>query len=178
MNTLSALKPNSLIVLAAPHAAREEASRLAVELVLHGPLTVLDGGNRFQPYLITRLLRQQHVDIISASRRLSIRRSFTCFQMLALLESTPALQQPYLILDLLAGFYDEQVGDNQAHRLLERCLEQVLRLGQLGPVVITLAPAPSPERSFLVERVCSRADRVLTPEQSRRQASQPALFAR
>jgi len=176
MNTLPVLKPNSLIVLIAPHAARDEASRLAAELALHGPLTVLDGGNRFQPYRITRLLRQRRVDIITVSRRLFIRRAFTCYQMLALLENTPALRQPYLILDLLAGFYDEQVKDTQAHRLLERCLEQVLRLGQLAPVVISLAPAPSPERSFLVERVCNRADQVLTPELPHPQVSQPVLF--
>lgn len=41
---------NSLTVVCAPQAAREQVSALGAELTLRGSLTVLDGGNRFQAW--------------------------------------------------------------------------------------------------------------------------------
>jgi hypothetical protein len=166
MDILPTLHTGALIVVCAPHAAREQVAMLAAELALRGPLTVLDGGNRFQPYLVAKLLRQHTAEVNSAARRLFVRRAFTCYQMLALLENTPAFRQPYLVLDLLASFYDNHVNEREARRLLEACLFQVERLRQLAPVVITLAPplVPAGERAFLVEQVCARAERVLMQE--------------
>ncbi len=164
MELLPALRPGALLVICAPHAAREPIACLTAELALQGSVTVLDGGNRFQPYRVARLLRQKTVDVTSAAQRIFIRRAFTCYQMLALLECTPSFRQPYIILDLLATFYDDHVPAHEARRLLEACLHQVERLGQFAPVVVTLAPPLVPERAFLVELVCARADQLLMPE--------------
>ncbi|HEY3310076.1 MAG TPA: hypothetical protein VGK00_00420 [Anaerolineales bacterium] len=177
MDILPTLHTGALVVTCAPHAAREEVSALAAALALRGPLTVLDGGNRFQPYLVARLLRQQTPQVARAAKRLFIRRAFTCYQVLALLEGTPALRQPYLVLDLLSSFYDEHVSEHEARRLLEACLCQVERLRQLAPVLVTLAPPLVAERAFLLEQVCARAGRVLVREAPLPQVSQPALFA-
>ena len=49
-------------------------------------------------------------------KRIFIRRAFTCFQMQALLDNTPSLPQPHIILDLLATFYDEQVPEREINR--------------------------------------------------------------
>ena len=66
-----------------------------------------DGGNRFSAYQVAGMIRRKTVHVESAARRLFIRRAFTCYQMVSLLEDTPAIPtQPYLILDLLATFYD------------------------------------------------------------------------
>ena len=176
MDILPTLQTGALVVVCAPHAAREAVSTLAAELALHGSLTVLDGGNRFQPYRVARLLRQQTADIDRAAKRLFIRRAFTCYQVLALLEGTPALRQPYLVLDLLSSFYDENVRDREAGRLLEACLVQVERLCRQAPLLVTLAPARVPERAFLIEQVCARAGRVLVQEEPAPQVWQPALF--
>jgi hypothetical protein len=177
MNILPSLHTGALIVVCAPHAASEQVATLAAELALRGPLTVLDGGNRFQPYRVAQLLRQHTIQVESAAKRLFIRRAFTCYQMLALLEDTPALRQPYLILDLLATFYDNHVNELETRRLLEACLLQVERLRQLAPVVITLALPPIGERIFLIEMVCARTEHVLVQEALTPQVSQPVLFA-
>ncbi len=176
MNLYPALKTGQLLVAIAPHAAREEATQLAVEVALRGPLTVLDGGNRITPYRIAHVLRKQIVDISTAANRLYIRRAFTCYQMLALLEDTPALKQPYLILDLLGTFYDDQVPDREVRRLLDLCLQQINRLCQVGPVAVMLAPPVTIERSFLVEQVCERADQLFLPERKPVQFTQAELF--
>lgn len=177
MDILPTLHPGAFIVVCAPYAAREPVAALAAELALRGPLTVLDGGNRFQPYRVAKLLRQQTVDVDSAAKRLFIRRAFTCYQMLALLESTPSLRQPYIILDLLATFYDDHVSKREACRLLAACLQQIERLYQFAPVVVTLAPPMVEERAFLIGMVCERAERVLAQETPAPQPCQIALFA-
>lgn len=176
MELLPALRPGSLTVVCAPSAAREPISHLVAELALQGSVTVLDGGNRVQPYRVAQLLRQKTADVNSATKRIFIRRAFTCYQMLALLENTPSLRQPYIILDLLATFYDDHVPAHEARRLLDCCLRQVERLGQFAPVVVTIAPPLAAERAFLVEQVCARADRLLVPEVSVPVETQPPLF--
>jgi hypothetical protein len=176
MDILPTLNTGALIVICAPHAAAEPASILASELTLRGSLTVLDGGNRFQPYRVAHLLRERTVDVERAAKRLFIRRAFTCYQMLALLEGTPGPSQPILLLDLLAGFYDEQIHLPEAARILETCQRHIERLCQPGPMVITLAPPKLPERALLLEQVCARADRVLVQDEPVRIVSQPALF--
>lgn len=176
MEILPALRPGSLIVIYAGHAARNEISHVAAELAMRGPLTVLDGGNRFQAYRIAHLLRKNTTNIYAAAQRLFVRRAFTCYQMLALLENTPTLRQPYLILDLLACFYDEQIRMQEASRLLETCLQQINRLRQAAPVAVTLGPPLLEERTVLVDRVCAQADTIFTTGEPTTSAIQPALF--
>jgi hypothetical protein len=162
MDLLPALSPPKLVTVCAPGAAREPIAHLAAALALRDQVTVLDGGNRFQPYRVAQLLRQRTTRVDQAARNIFIRRAFTCYQMLALLENTPALRQPYLILDLLATFYDEHVSEREARRLLGACLRELERLSRNALVVVSLSPPLLAERAFLVESVCARAGRVFS----------------
>jgi hypothetical protein len=116
------------------------------------------------------------VDISTASNRLFSRRAFTCYEMNTLLGSTPSLNQPCLILDLLNTFYDDHVPANEADRLLKSCLCQIQRLVLSGPVVVTLAPPLVEERGFLLEQVCAQADEVIVKEPPVAEFLQPTLF--
>ena len=176
MDILPAITPGSFTVVCAQHAAREQITSVIAELALRGPLTVLDGGNRFQAYRVAHLIRWQTPDVRAAADRLFIQRAFTCYQMLALLESTPARPQPHLILDLLATFYDDHVPTHEASRLLEACLIQLERLRRMASVAITLAPPLLEERAFLVERVCAQADSLFTLELPAPEPYQPELL--
>ena len=176
MDILSTLHPGALVVVCAPHAASSQVSNLACELALRGPVTILDGGNRFQPYRVTHLLRLRTVDVNTVSRRLFIRRAFTCYQVLALLQNAPALRQPHLVLDMLATFQDEHVQPHEARRLLDMCLLQLERLCQFAPLLVTISPKILPERVFLMEQICARAGQLLFQDEPPMQASQPGLF--
>lgn len=173
---MPSLRSGTLTVIYAPHAAREASSLLIAQLTRRGAVVVLDGGNRFQPYRIAHLLRQGTTEMEAMVNRLFIRRAFTCYQMLALLQNTPSLPQPYVILDLLATFYDEHVASHEAGRLLEACLQQVERLRQMASLLITLAPPLTRERAFLAQQVWAQADQILTGEPSASRPYQPALF--
>lgn len=176
MDILPVLKTGKLIVLYTLDAARTESMTLIAELGLRGAVTILDGGNRYRPYQVAMLLRRKTVGISTVANRLFSRRAFTCYEMNTLLSSTPSLNQPYLILDLLNTFYDDHVPTYEADRLLKSCLSQIQRLGLSGPVVVTLAPPLAEERGFLLEQVCRQADEVIIKEVPIYQPTQPSLF--
>ena len=169
------LKPNKMIVICTPSAGREQIAALIAELALCGAVTVLDGGNRFPAYQTARMLRRHTANILPIASRIQLRRAFTCHQMLALLESTPALHQPYLILDMLSTFQDENVPTAEVSRLLDHCLVQLDRLRLEAPVILSLSPFQG-ERSFLFERICTKGDQLIEVEIPYPVISQPSLF--
>jgi hypothetical protein len=177
MNLPPLLKPNKMIVICSPSAAREQVAALTAELALCGTVTILDGGNRFPAYQTMRTLRRRTANLLPTANRIFLRRAFTCHQMLALLESTPSLHQPYLILDLLATFHDENVPTAEVSRLLDRCLTQLDRLRLEAPVIVSLAPPHiHGERFFLFERIRARGDQLIDIEIPYPVITQPALF--
>lgn len=176
MDILPILKTGKLIALFAPDGARNESMTLIAELGLRGAVTILDGGNCYQPYQVATLLRRRTVDISTAANRLFSRRAFTCYEMNTLLHTTPSRNQPYIILDLLHTFYDDHVPIYEAYRLLKSCLGQIQRLSLTGPVVVTIAPALTKERDFLLEQVCRQADEVIIKAAPVCQPTQLSLF--
>jgi hypothetical protein len=176
MNLLPVLRTGKLIVVYGTGAACQESMILIAELGLRGPVTILDGGNRYKPNKVAVLLGRKVLDVTQAGNRLFSRRAFTCHEMKTLLWTTPSLPQPYIILDLLNTFQDDHVPIHEAHRLLDSCLGQIQRLQCSAPVVVTLSPPLVKERAFLIDTVCDKADQVFTFEDIQPQPSQPALF--
>jgi len=172
METLPIPHRAGLIVATSTHGLREQAALLAAELATQGPVTVLDGGNCFPFYRFARLTRGSP----DATKRLFIRRAFTCYQMLALLESTPALPQPYLILDMLATFYDEQIPEWEVSRLSDACISQAKRLSLHAPAILLLASARLSERAHLLEHICLQADSNFVFDEPTPAVVQPVLF--
>jgi hypothetical protein len=176
MNLLPVLQTGKLIVLCGADSARAESMTLIAELGLRGSVTILDGGNRYQPRRVALLLGRKTTDIRTAANRLFGRRAFTCYEMNTLLGTTPSLPYPCVILDLLNTFYDDHVPIQEAERLLRSCLEQIQRLQLSAPVVVTLGPPLAAERAFLIEQVCGHADHLLHLAPSVSSVSQLSLF--
>lgn len=164
------------VLVCSRHTVGEAATRLLTELALRGKVLVMDGGNRLQAYPLARALRERTTRIDLLGQRVLIRRAFTAYQMLALLESAPADSLPVVVLDPLATFYDETLAIPPARRLLQRCLQQVERLRKSASVFLLLAAVPSPQRRFLQEMVCQKADVLFFEEEKPPGFSQPALF--
>lgn len=145
-------------------------------LAERSPLTVLDGGNRFNAYLVARGARGQ----AELLERITVSRAFTCYQMLSLLESTPvAPQKLILVLDMLNTFYDESVKVHERRRLLESCIFHLDRLSMPAGGAVTVHPpaVPSPEAIEFVRLLESHAADMFLPEQHLALPSaQPRLF--
>ena len=117
-------------------AAQVQALGPQAQVGEHAGVHVLDGGNRFNGYTLARAAygRQEILN------RITVARAFTCYQMLALLESTPASDGPFVILDLLRTFYDESVQAGERKRLLRACIAQMQRLEQAGGGLVSVHP--------------------------------------
>jgi len=107
-----------------------------------GALRVLDGGNRFNAYSVSRAARGRP----EVMNRITVSRAFTCYQVLSLLETSPAIQVPFVILDMLSTFYDESVQVGERKRLLRSCITQLKRLERIAGGVVSVHPPaiPSP----------------------------------
>ena len=169
---------NNIFLLVAPHAATPLMLELAARLSTAGAVRVLDGGNRFNVYPVSQGIRRLRGNIYPCLERISLARAFTCYQMLALLEETPAIEAPTLLLDFLATFNDESVPLPESQRLVEESLPHFRRLSARAPLVISVKPAPAvtPERAVLIERLQEVADQHWELEPARPVKVQPSFW--
>ena len=152
-----------LLVILGPYAAAQAMLTLAAHLARAGPLQVLDGGNRFNAYIVARQLRRlitldkarNSPDLRSCLDRIRVARAFTCYQMAALIDQacpgearacpgnarTAPNGSPTLVIDLLDTFYDESAPLAERRRLAEHCMQR-LRQSTLAPPVLR-DPAPA-----------------------------------
>ncbi len=106
---------------------------------------VLDGGNRFNAYAVAR----QAGGRTEVLQRITVSRAFTCYQVLALLESTPASPAPFVVLDLLNTFYDESVQAGERKRLLRGCITHLLRLQANAGGAVSVHPPAVPSQTAI-----------------------------
>jgi hypothetical protein len=155
LNAITQPAVDHLLLVIAPHAAAPLIWELAARLAVNGAVHVLDGGNRFNVYPVVKALRRLTSDLEAALKRITLSRAFTCYQMLSLLQETPASDAPTLLLDLLATFFDENVTLPESQRLLATCLPHLKRLSARAPLIISVKP-PAPiavERQVLIDQL-------------------------
>jgi hypothetical protein len=177
MNEITDIRPGRWTLLVLARGMHTPLLSNLYRLAEHGPLTVLDGGNRFNAYLVARGARGQ-ADLLE---RITVSRAFTCYQMLTLLEMTPAplascqpdcaraasLSRPILVLDMLNTFYDESVKVHERRRLLTGCITHLDRLSRQAGGAVTVHPpaVPSPEAIEFVRMLEAHAADMFLPEQ-------------
>jgi hypothetical protein len=164
MNTLPELVPGPgpYVVVRAPRSTMRLLLDMAARLALAGAVRVLDCGNCFNVYTVTQALHQHTMDTTAALKRISVARAFTCYQVTALLETTPQDPTPTLVLDLLSTFYDESVALGERRRLLDRNVRALRRLSRQGSVLVSIHPGGPQAQACggLVEAVEEAADQV------------------
>jgi hypothetical protein len=136
MNELIETHPGSWILIAGSRELRTIMMTLITRLAEHGSVRVLDGGNQFNAYLIARALRGQPALL----KRITVSRTFTCYQVQASLEKAASLPSPFIVLDLLHTFYDETIPFYERSKLVERCLPQLERLSNQAGGAISVHP--------------------------------------
>jgi hypothetical protein len=175
---LNTLTKDSLLLVIAPHAGMPLINEAAARLALNGNVRVLDGGNRFNVYPVARSVRRLTPRLEETLARISLARAFTCYQMLTLLEDTPALSTPTLVLDLLSTFLDESVRLEESRRLLQQSIRHLQRLSHSAPVVVSAKPllALSADRLPLLELLQQAATNVIKLESPRPSVTQAPML--
>lgn len=179
MNTLLNPLPGDLLLVLAPHAGGAIMWELVARLATRGAVRLLDGGNRFDVYkcnlAVGQALGGRTGDLPAVLERIRLSRAFTCYQVAALLKSTPAEPIPTLVLDLLSTFYDENVSADESLRLLQECIAHLQRLNRLAPVATSIRPGPPESRPELLDAMLAAASQVWTLEPNTPKP-QPRLF--
>ena len=162
MNAPIELSTGRFSLLIAPGRALERLLDPLARLAVQGPLRVLDGGNGFNVYKVAQHLRRYTADLSAALENIQVARAFTCYQMVALLDSTPGSYVPTLVLDLLSTFTDENVPFIERRRLLAASLFALRRLSLHAPLGVSarLAEPSQSEYRLLLAALEEAADQV------------------
>lgn len=111
-------------------------------------MLVLDGGNWFNPYVISRAVRLVDARADEVLEHLLVSRAFTCHQMETAVREE--LGKAFarcgasvaIVLGLLETFYDEAVARAEAERLLNRLLGTLHGLVKEGRQIIVVERPP------------------------------------
>ena len=128
---------------------------------------VLDGANRFDPYMVSSFARKASISPEILLKRIRIARAFTCYQMATLMgeklielfrqeSAITQTQKPWVILlGPITTFLDEDVPEREVRPLLERSLGKVEILADEGVSFFLfqdMIPAHS-KRAYLMKRL-------------------------
>ena len=110
-------------------------------------ITILDAGNFFDPYLISRQAQALGREPREFLSKILVSRSFTCHQTHALVRKVVSLNgsnsRVILILGFLTTFYDEEVPLAERRALLRKTLTLLKEISQRGrKVLVTSADPP------------------------------------
>jgi hypothetical protein len=161
MDNLPVLQPGQLhLILAARATQHQLINALIARRALMGPVRVLDGGNCFKGHHLARELRRGTPNLKAALENVHVARAFTCYQVATLLNSTPEVPFPTMVLEMLSTFYDESVPLVERQRLLETCLAQLHRLSRLASVAVSVSPPPDETSINLLSTLEETADHI------------------
>jgi hypothetical protein len=97
---------------------------------------VLDGANRFDPYMVSSFAKKTSVSPETLLKRIRIARAFTCYQMTALVEEKLASLRSHppwvILLGPVSTFLDEDVPEWEVRPLFERLLRKVEEMAKGG----------------------------------------------
>ena len=164
MQQLPDATSRKIALLIGERAERETLLDFTAVLALRGPVRILDAGNSFDPYRVSRAIRRQTPQLQQALARISVARAFTCYQVITLLKETPSSPMPHLVFDLLATFYDQAVSYTESYRLLQIAAGHLLRLKRQAPVIVGVRPTPKDGPLRLLNLLKRTADLVLFQE--------------
>ena len=161
MQQLPDTNRHKIALLIGEHAQCETLLDFTAVLALRGPVCILDAGNRFDPYRVTRAVRRQTAQLDQVLGRIHVARAFTCYQVITLLQKTPATPMPHLVFDLPATFSDQAVSHAESMRLLHIAAGELLRLRRQAPVIVSARPVPQERQTGVLRLLKSAADLVL-----------------
>jgi len=123
---------------------------------------VLDGANRFDPYIASSFARKALIPPERILKRIRIARAFTCYQMATLMGERLSSflkeeeEKPWvIILGPITTFLDEDVPEREVQPLFNRCLKKVEEMAMEGiPFLLFQSSGFSDsKRTYLTKRL-------------------------
>lgn len=161
MNEFFSPPPGEIWLLHSP--PREAMHALAARLAVAGPLVALDAGGELDIHQVARLIRRQTRLPDRALGRVRVGRAFTCRQVADLFAGLPAYTAPHVVFNLPGPFLDERVSFTESRRLLRDTLDEIERLREYAPFLISARPTAG-RRAELSQAVADLADHMFAWE--------------
>jgi hypothetical protein len=128
---------------------------------------VLDGANRFNPYIASSFARKALISPEKILKRIRIARAFTCYQMATLMgEQLPSLldkertnskggKPQIILLGPITTFLDEDVSEREIRPFFDRSLQKMEEMALRGiPFFLFQPSVPSDSRrAYLTKRL-------------------------
>jgi len=133
---------------------------------------VLDGANRFNPYITSSFARKVLIPPEEILKRIRIARAFTCYQMATLMErlislvgaihESPLQKMRVILLEPITTFLDEDVPEREVRPLFERALSKAEEMAAEGVFFFLFQSPVSPgsKRTSLMKRLFQFSDLV------------------
>ena len=130
-------------------------------------VVVLDGANRFDPYMVSFFARKALISPERLLKRIRIARAFTCYQMAimvgerlnSLLRQEGATAPPenrwVILLGPATPFMDEDVSEREVRPLFERSLKKIEEMALGGVPFLLFQPNgfSDSKRAYLLKRL-------------------------
>jgi hypothetical protein len=136
----------------------------------------VDGGNTFQLYHVARLARLHGLDPKQILERVYISRTFTAYQMTALvLEKLRETIRRYdaklvVISDIVGFFLDKDIAETEARRVYSQVIAYLSNFAKENQIMLVATYPPHQEsrrNTFLHEVTCGRASTVISLRQTK-----------
>jgi hypothetical protein len=134
---------------------------------------VLDGANRFDPYVVSSYARKALISPEKILKRIRIARAFTCYQMATLMgeklisflgtiHELPLQKIQVILLGPLTTFLDEDAPEREVRPLFERSLKRMEEMVLRGvSFFLFQSPvAPGSKRAYLMKGLSQFSDLV------------------
>jgi hypothetical protein len=112
---------------------------------------VLDGANRFDPYMVSSFARKALIPPEKLLKRIRIARAFTCYQMAVMvgerlislvgaIHESPLPKPWVILLGPVTPFMDEDVSEREVRPLFERSLKKIEEMALKGILFLLFQP--------------------------------------
>lgn len=156
--------------------AYQSKTDLIASLILSGPLFVLSGDEWLPSYALPRLIRERTTEVKKVMDRLYTARASTCHRLFDSLAGIPSKGEPFLVLDFLHTFYDDDVPLRVRLFRLRDCCRELKRLAFHRPVLVLTQERAAVDYEKLLPALFSITDKIFTLDPELEQTQQPALF--
>lgn len=147
---IGGLKPDTIALLTGPEVCLQAAERYCVRAQLptkkgglDGSAFFIDGGNSFDVYLFTALVRRHHLDYDTALDRQLLSRAFTIYELRSLIEDSEAVfmtrRPKLLVVSEVFSLFTEDIDRYEARRVFRNIASAVSDISrrQQVPVLLT-----------------------------------------
>jgi len=154
---IGGLKPGTIALLTGPEVSIQAAERYCVRAQLpakrgglDGSAYFIDGGNSFDVYLFTALVRRHHLDYDAALNRQLLSRAFTIYELRSLVEDSETVfmtrRPKLLVVSEVFSLFTEDTDRYEARRVFRSIASAISEVNRRQQVPVLLTAAKRDER--------------------------------